>query len=191
MRQAIVAIALVILSIFSACGRSGDSKSTSSASYEVNGKKPDDYFRQFIYRETGECGTIHELHHYPKWDSSKIGVNAAGNDVLANLSLLLKDDGTYSAQYQEIFVRRYFSSGYTWDSHQEKIVIGRWSMEGANLVLSSLGTASALEYNGQDAIQLRMGVDLISPGMRDQVIVLRQGAGEYSPIPALDPCQKK
>lgn len=190
MKNVLTTTALMATFLLAACGKGGDSQSSATSSYEVNGKQPSDYFRQFLYQETGECGTIHEYHHYAKSADFKIGANGAGKDILASISLLMKGDGTYSAFYQEIVVRNYFSTGYVWDSHQEKIVSGRWTVESANLKLSSLGTASAINYNGHDALELRVDVDLLSPGLQGQVLTLRQGTASYNPIPALDPCVK-
>jgi hypothetical protein len=191
MKHVMTIMTLGALLALSACGKGGDSSSSTSTTYEVNGKQPADYFRQFLYRETGECGTIHEYHHYPKSEAEKIGVNRNGKDVLASLSLLMQDDGTFSAFYQEITVRSYFDSGYYWESHQERVVSGRWSIDGVNLVLSSLGVASALDYNGHAAMQLRVDADLLSPGLKGQMLTLRMGAASYNPIPALDPCAGK
>jgi hypothetical protein len=177
----------------SACGHHSESHSATTTTYDVNGMKPEDYFRQFLYRQTGQCGTIHEVHRYAKSETFKIGVNSAGKDALASLSIILKDDGTYRAFYQEIIVSSYFSdgSGYYWGPQREKVVSGLWGIYGDRLALSALGQATALQYNGRPAMQLVPESDIFSAGLKGRVLLIRLIDASYNPIPESDPCVRK
>ncbi len=175
-----------------ACGDQSDSRTTNTTTnYEVNGKKPDEYFRQFIYRELGECGTIHETHLFPMSRAHKIGVNRDGRDVLAELSLFLKEDGAYFLFYQEIVVFQYTENGFLWDSHQEKTISGRWTVSAGKLVLSNIGEATALQYNGYPAMDLRIDVNLISRGIKGSSMIMRRVESSSMPVAELDPCLGK
>ena len=190
--KAIISILMFGMALLaSGCGGSNESHSTTTTTYQVNGKTPEEYFRQFLYRETGACGTIHEAHHFAKSETVKIGVNPVGKDVLATLSIIMRDDGTYAAFYQEVVVLRYFDNGYYWDSHQERIVRGNWKVNGAQLVLSGIGTASALQYNGVPAMQLQVANNILSNGFKGRDLLIRRVEASYNPVPETDPCVSK
>lgn len=181
-------LVLACMVLATACGSSNESSSTTTTTYQVNGKTPDEYFRQFFYKETGTCGTARETHHYAKSETVKIGVTGAGKDILATLSVLMREDGSFAAFYQEVVVLRYFDSGYYWDSHQERIVRGVWRVNGDRLELSGLGSASALQYNGAPAMQMQVPYNLISNGLKEQTLLIRRIQASYNPVPDYDPC---
>lgn len=189
--KAIISILMIGMALLaSGCGGSNESHSTTTT-YQVNGKTPEEYFRQFLYRETGTCGTIREAHHFAKSETVKIGVNPVGKDVLATLSIIMREDGTYAGFYQEVVVLRYFDNGYYWDSHQERIIHGNWMVSGAQLVLSGIGTASALQYNGAPAMQLQVASNILSNGLKGRDLLIRRVEASYNPVPETDPCAGK
>ena len=183
--------ALGLFFTLAACSRSNESHSTASTTYQVNGMSPENYFRQFLYRQTGSCRSLQEAHHYAMSEDVKIGVTPFGKDVLANLSLFMKEDGTYKALYQEMIVQRYFpdGGGYYYDSPKERVFAGQWGISGGKLVLSGLGQASALQYNGRPTAQLVVEVDILSAGFKGKTLLIRQIEGSINPIPEIDPCR--
>lgn len=190
----IMASVIVAGVALSACGkdqggRSGTSEVT--VTRQVNGMEPNAYFRQFLYKVDGSCERS-MAYYFPKSETQKIGVNFMNQDVLAEVSILMNENHTFQAFYQEIDVYKYINggSGYQWARSREMILKGKWQVKEDRLELEGLGYAAALQYNGRPAMQLRMSSDLISKGLRDRVLLVRRVGASYNPITELDPCAR-
>jgi hypothetical protein len=162
----------------------------SSAESEVNGMKADNYFRQFIYTQNGQCGSTHELHQFVKSETEKIGLNENGQELDATISIFLDDNGTYRAFYQEVAAFKYSDDGHGYysGSHQERVMAGDWTIDGSYLTLRGLGHARAVKYNGRPAMEFTPYGNPMSRGFAWKPVLLRQVESISNPILEINPC---
>ena len=122
-------------------------------------------------------------------DDVKIGLSDAGKDMLARVQILLLEDRTYRAFYQEVDVYDYTDNGYRWDKSREKYLSGSWKVVEDRVVFENLGSATSLIYNERPAMVLKLDRNQISIGAKDKEMLVRYVMATYNPIPALDPCK--
>jgi hypothetical protein len=182
------AVALILSgSLLSGCG--GSNGKASKTEIKINGEEPNKYYSQFIYYQRGTCGTVSESHVYPSAEVFKVDSDSEGRDVIGSLALIMNANGHFAASYREAAVRRYTESGWVEQYANEEVVEGKWKVEGEKLVLENLGTATALEYNGKPAMELKMKWNILSTGLKDQTLIMRKIFASYNPVFETDTCR--
>lgn len=137
---------------------------------EVNGKSPEAYFEQFLYVKVK-----HLDHRYPTTPSA---LKLADTNLYFEVTLYLRKDGSYTFDYAEMTQKS--SSEYVWEDEIEGQK-GSWSVSGDELVLSGLGTATGVQYNGKDALELEFDRDLITPGLKEETAILTMVRSTWGP----------
>ena len=203
MKKTISGIVLVASLALCACAKSGAQNTPTPAApdtnptvaptkttvYYINGMTVEDFYRQFQFQLTRACGQGAVIYRFPISNDLKIAVNAKGQDVLVNLSLLMNADNTYEAAYQEIEVLAYTDDGFRYRVSREKVVQGQWHINEDQLVLDALGVASAMTENGQPVMVLRMMYDIMTNGLKGATLTLSNADADYVPVPSADPCR--
>lgn len=191
MKIILIGIALILSVIGIACGEGAPkAKREQAISYRVNGKDPGEYYRQFLYSSTGVCGTWEHLHNLLTGKDLKVGADAKDRDIMSSLYLALLPDGAYQAYYREFIVLRYADGGYYFAYEKNRTIKGRWMVQDDRLILSELGTGTAIEYNDQPAVNFKYDLDIVSAGLKGKTILLRMSRSTLLPFPDLATCPK-
>lgn len=159
--------------------------------YQINGQDPEKYYSQFMFRTEGSCSKPPLYFHFlnPRTIKNKIGVNAQGQDVNVSLSIFMTNSSEWIAYYEEQDVIEYTQIGLIYGNTRPLIVRGRYHVDKDKLVLESLGEASAVKYNGQNAIELVFAEDLNSPGLKGTALTMGNSMSSFMPVPELDLCK--
>jgi hypothetical protein len=155
----------------------------------VGGLEPEAFYDQFLYRLIGECGDSVVIYRFSQSPTFKINVNRNGQDVRAELSLMMLGDHRFFAFYQEMDVILYTSDGFRYKTHRERVIQGTWTVNQTVLVLTNLGFATGGQYDNHPAVQLTMTTDLITAGLKGNGPTLRNVDADYMPVQSLDPCK--
>lgn len=137
---------------------------------EINGKSPEAFFEQFLYVKVKPLD-----HRYPTTPSAE---KLADTGLHYEFTLYLRDDGTFTFDYAEM--KQKSSSEYVWEDEIEGQK-GSWSIRGDELVLSGVGSATGVQYNGKDALDLEFDHDLITPGLKGDSAILTMVKSTWGP----------
>lgn len=156
--------------------------------YKIGGIDAQAFYQQFLFQLTGRCRVNSVIYRFPSLPDVKINVNQLGQDVRAELSILMFKDHTFTARYLEMDVVKYTSSGFIWKNSRERIVRGTWQVDEDRLQLSGLGAAVGIQGENYPAMLLAMNTDLITSGIQGRVLTMRNVVADYIPVRGLDPC---
>lgn len=148
---------LVALAVsLSACAKDSGSSSTTSVTKQttpVGEVSYEAYYKKFLFA-AGICSA-----NYPRYyhfaSSHNISSLASDRNLNVSVTLYLLTDNTYTA-YLEILKPRPDISSNTSEILETDQQSGKWSVVDENLILENLGVGTALTFNGQPAIDLKL-----------------------------------
>ena len=152
-------------------------KAQVQSSLKVNGKTPSAYYNQFLFK-------IKKSKDPSGWDFSQLvkntkDVSLTEKDMFADFDLALHEDGTYHLAYSEQRERPADPEfgGREFEGIRSIVKTGKWKLDGANIVISGLGTGTPLEYKGAyaenevPAFRLTFNGDLHSKGLKGKAAI--------------------
>lgn len=134
------------------------------------------YFTQFKDEVLGTCDDKANLRF--AWLSLAervlIGKNADGTDVVAELNLYLNNtDNTYTGEYQENTQKLNEDGFYeTISSKNKRDLVGKWSVQGSQILIAGIGTGDAVTSNFWPGIQIKVEGKDLSPVLDTVSIVM-------------------
>ena len=143
-----LALALVVL--LSGCSLNVSSTDTHK---NINGKSPDDYYNQFLYRKDGSG------YRYLSSSFARL----ANSELYASVSLVLYQDHTYKLLYSE----HKKDAPDIYSQTFSKTLSGTWAVDDLSIKLSGdvTGKGSGLNYNGAEAVVLKVDKDIQTAGL--------------------------
>ncbi len=197
--QFMISMIVAVSMGLAACGKHNDNPSVPEAAspppapviYQVNGMAASDYYGQFLFKPTETCDKPDVFYRFLASEDAKIAVNYHGQDVVAELSVLMYPDHSFKASYLEKDVIEYTDYGYSWKTSRKKIIRGQWQVVETRLELSGLGTAIGVQLGnpGQPGLFLKVNSDLVTPGLAGQTMTVRYVYADHVPVPGADPCE--
>lgn len=138
-------------------------------SKEINGKTPEDYYNQFLYRQEGK--------YYRFLVSSTVALTS-NREKFVSLDVFLMNDHTYTAKYEELKKDSDSGSITSYSSTYEKSLRGTWRVDDMSLKLSGdlSGTGNGLNYNNAEAVVFKADSDIHTPGLAQTQLILIFGS---------------
>ncbi len=134
------------------------------------------YYKQFDYKVDGDCQAAPTALRFV-WIGSMnrlvVAKNADGTEVVAELNLYLKDDGTYTGEYQEN-VQKLTEPGF-WQNvsvQNKKDLAGTWSTSDKSIVVSSLGTGNPSILRNLPAVDFKVDGTTLNTALNGQSLSL-------------------
>lgn len=170
---------ILSLTLFSACAQPDGNnkntvKNTVKKTVKIQGMSPTDYYNQFLYKGSKDCGNKDYFRYI---NSHNITVLDLYNDheIRAQIYIYLNPDGTFSADYEEDEVLEHLGEGrISTKPIQRQTIYDRWSVtEDGEILLGKLGRGRSLIYNERPAIELEYGSFFADKGVRYKDGILR------------------
>ncbi len=172
---------VIISTIFSMVNCAKDSSpgagatDTNKKTISINGKSPQEYYSQFIYKITGECQQGNSNEYFVTSGDIKIGKQNNSMPIYAELEIRMFADYTYKAKYIEKRVDKFIDNGYSYDITGVKDFQSKWSINNDGLlILEDIGVATALEYNGSPSFNLVFNKNQLSEGLNENSSMVRK-----------------
>lgn len=140
----------------------------------VNGKPADQYYAQFYYKKETDAEGRPRYRYLMANLLTRISKDES-SALYFNGNLYLKEDGSYRFDYSEIVDQDLSDDVIGGPPHGQKVVQGKWKIEGTELVLTDLGKTSGMKYQEADAITLQFEKDILSPGLRGKYVFMTYG----------------
>ncbi|MNK89487.1 hypothetical protein D3C87_1094980 [compost metagenome] len=166
---------MLSLTLLAACAQSdGDSKNTVKKTVKIQGMLPADYYNQFLYKGSKDCGNK-DYFKYINSDSIALLDRYNDHEIHAELYIYLNPDGTFSADYEESeILARLDESRISTKPIQHQTIYDRWSVtEDGEILLGRLGRGRSLIYNERPAIELEYGSFFADKSVRYKDVILR------------------
>jgi hypothetical protein len=179
-----VVLALAALILVAGCGKN-DSPTATVAETCATGKTcatkvapeaASSYFTQFKYEVIGSCEAKDKLRF--AWlglaDRVLISKGTDGTDVVAELNLYLNDtDNTFTGEYQEN-TQKLTADGFyeTIDSKNKRDLIGKWSIQGSQLLIDQVGAGNPVKSSNWPGVQFKIDSDNLNPVLKGVSIVM-------------------
>lgn len=136
-----------------------------------------DYFSQFQYKQLGDCHDLSTVRFqwltFESRDEAVIARTQDGNDVVAELNLYLTADGKYTGEYQENVQQLQDSGAYKNIGVQNKRdLTGTWSVQGAQLLISDLGTGDVANVNNWPGVSMKISGTDLNAALNGQTLLM-------------------
>lgn len=96
-------------------------------------------FNKLLYAEQGACGVKSGVYFkYLLIEDTVVGKSERGNDLLAEVRIVLTPDRKFVAQYEEKEVDSYTANGYMHKRDKARVVSGYWFIDDQTLVVGDL-----------------------------------------------------
>lgn len=166
---------ILSLTLFAACAQpEGDNKNTTKKTVIIQGKSPTDYYNQFLYKDSKDCGHKDSFKYIA---SENISLRELVNDheARALLYIYLEADGSFSADYDvDEIVERYGEGRIGLREVSRQTIYGRWSVNAdGEILLGELGRGRSLIYNDRPSIDLELGSFFADKDIRYRDVILR------------------
>jgi hypothetical protein len=147
----------------------------------VNGETPEIYFKRFFYQTSGAC---HD--QYGVWfhfvesmdDSFKLPDSADGRERKAELAVYIEENGEYAADLSEEIFYEKRGDIVTYRQISKERIMGKWNITvDGKLRLEGLGVASALQYNGNPAMEFKAESAIMNGDLLNQSVILIKVVG--------------
>lgn len=168
---------MLSLTFFAACagsnGDGGSAPNTVQRTVTIQGKSPQEYYKQFLYHESTDCGQKDSFKFLSSLSISLFDLEN-GHEAQAELYVYLEADGSFYAEYEEDeIVQRYSNGSYATKPLLEEVINGRWSIdENGAILLGVLGRGTGLKYNNSETIDLTLGSYFADKRVRYRSVVL-------------------
>jgi hypothetical protein len=155
----------------------------STVNTEMNGMSPEEAYDQFLFTVSGSCEEPSSVSFNPIAIENVI-IGDASERTHAEMTIYLHKNGSYSALYSEVRERNCRDSGWCQVEtlYENKKLNGRWYVDGSNLILQGIGTATyAGTFNSKHAMLLTFGKDFVSDkvtGKKTRVMKIGTNVGE-------------
>ena len=156
--------------------------------YLINGMPAEEFYNHFLLRLAGACDRKDVTYQYPRSYMVKIGVNDQRQDVLAELSIVMKPDGIYRAIYHEVDLWEGPFGMRLWINDRFKVLKGKWSVVKDNIIFENLGMAIGFMNNNRPNLRLKFDQDILFPGIKERKILLTNSVNDHAPFSELNPC---
>lgn len=169
------ALLFVLSAALTGCSSSENSSRSSPPAGKTDGPNPSHRLAdRLLFSKTGYCGSGNLAFHFLSMKSFVIGENQAGQDIMVDLDLFLRANGTYEAQYHEMDITQYIPDGFAYKKIRERIVRGRWESTVDNIILSDLATLNPVSYNDAEALLVSFSHNILSSGLNGREGLLRR-----------------
>lgn len=148
MKKAIVTFLMFLSVSLVACSEksNGQSQSANTGKPTPSPSRLPDYvpeekfdFNKLMYDEQGACGVKSGVYFkYLLIEDTVVGKSERGNDLLAEVRVVLTPDRKFVAQYEEKEVESYTANGYTHKRDKTRVVSGYWFLDNQTLVIGDL-----------------------------------------------------
>lgn len=168
---------MLSLTLFSACAQpdgNGDHKNTVQKTVTIQGKSPTDYYNQFLYKGSKDCGNKDYFKYLASMTLSLQDL-INNHEARAFLYIYLNADGSFTADYDEDEILEHLGEGRIRTKPiSRQIIEGQWSVTAdGEIILGELGRGRSLIYNERPAIDLELGSFFADKGVRYRDVVLR------------------
>lgn len=148
MKKAIVTFLMFVSVSLVACSeksngqpQSANAGKSNPAPSQPQGSTPDEKFdfNKLMYVEQGTCGVKSGVYFkYLLIEDTVVGKSERGNDLLAEVRVVLTPDRKFIAQYEEKEVDNYTANGYMHKRDKARVVSGYWFIDNQTLVVGDL-----------------------------------------------------
>lgn len=156
--------------------------------YRIDGVSAEEFYSQFVLKSLNECG-LTKSYLVMGGQPVRIAVNRYGQDVTAQVTLVLGADRRYAALYQETQVTVAAGGLVRRPVTQTQILKGFWRVTGDRLVLSGLAEGTGGHHDGRAAIHLQIRRNVFSVGLDGREFLLMPTAAAALFAAEMDPCQ--
>lgn len=180
-------IMMLSLALFTACAEPSNSTDpdksaeseideTPSSPAIIQGMPAVDFYNQFLYKESRNCGGVFEdPTEYISSDTIEFLTVVDGRKTEGTLHVYLEARGKYSADYYEYSFSQIPAGGnkYVYKL-AHKMIQGKWSITAdGDILLGDLGRGQPSRYNGDPSIDLKLGKFFENKETRSLDIVLK------------------
>lgn len=156
--------------------------------YRIDGVSAEEFYSQFILRSLNECGSAKSF-MVMGGPPVRIAVNQFGQDVTAQLTLMLGADRRYALLYQETQVMVAAGGLIRRPVTQTQVLKGAWRVTEDRLVLSGLAVGAGGRHDGRAKVQLQLRRNILAVGLEGREFLLIPTAATALFAPEMDPCQ--
>ncbi len=190
MKKAIVTFLMLLSVSLMACSEKsmGHSQSTNRSNPSPVPSQQHDYvpqdkfdFNKMMYTEQGTCGDKSGIYFkYLLTEDTMVGKSDRGNDLLAEVRVVLTPDRKFVAQYKEKEIESYTANGYTHKRNKARIVSGYWTIDNHTLILGDLLKINARMEEGRVKATATFLRDVVTSGVAGMTV---KGAMVWSTSP--------
>lgn len=174
MKKAIVTFLMFLCVSLVACSEksNGQSQSAGTGNPAPAPSRLPDYvperfdYNKLMYAEQGTCGVKGGVYFkYLLIEDAIVGKSERGNDLLAEVRVVLTSDRKFVAQYEEKEVESYTATGYTHKRDKSRIISGYWFLDDQTMIVGDLLKIKARTVDNRvkaSAVFLR---DVIAPNI--------------------------
>lgn len=175
MKKAIVTFLMLLSVSLVACSEksSGHSQSANTGKPTPAPNRQPDYvpqdkfdFNKLMYAEQGTCGRKSGVYFkYLLIEDTLVGKSERGNDLLAEVRVVLTPDRKFVAQYEEKEIESYIANGYTHKRNKARVVSGYWVIDNQTLILGDLLKINARMEEGRVKATANFLRDVVTSGV--------------------------
>jgi len=173
MKKTIVTFLMFLCVSLVACSEksNGQSQSAGTGNPTPGPSRLPDYvpekfdFSKLMYAEQGTCGVKGGVYFkYLLIEDAIVGKSERGNDLLAEVRVVLTPDRKFVAQYEEKEVESYTATGYTHKRDKSRIISGYWFLNNQTMIVGDLLKIKARIVDNRVKASAAFLRDVITPG---------------------------